>query len=363
MQIALTKKLADAIKNKPPAGQEDLNPLFTWTANWTNVYQDGADDLLILVNNATRFVAAVYPFGKKDLEQIEQIMIDAIRNTLLAFNFNPEMVNEYFHLAGEVKFSRNSSRAAASWVSKAGLDCAIVIGNTLTDSTLHPKDTLARTVNYWSVSLPNKKGEGVPYQEMSRALAKLTKQPIYSYRAFELLVTLDLETYKAERRLIVPASIDFFRLHEVLQSVFNWDNCHLYDFTIPGADPYSPLHRLVPFEDDLEYDPSATLLNDHKLQDFLPKYKELIYTYDFGDNWEHRIRLVKVLDEYSEESPFLLAAKGKTPPEDVGGIPGFLYFLEVLQDPQHPEHTAWKEWAGYWDPELFEWEKKPRLVW
>lgn len=34
MQIALTKKLADAMEIKLPADDETIYPLFTWTPNW-----------------------------------------------------------------------------------------------------------------------------------------------------------------------------------------------------------------------------------------------------------------------------------------------------------------------------------------
>jgi len=37
MQIALTGKLSKALGLKPPAADENINPLFTWTANWTKV--------------------------------------------------------------------------------------------------------------------------------------------------------------------------------------------------------------------------------------------------------------------------------------------------------------------------------------
>jgi len=37
---------------------------------------------------------------------------------------------------------------------------------------------------------------------------------IYKYLAFELLVTLDLEVYKAVRRIIVPADLKFGGLHK-----------------------------------------------------------------------------------------------------------------------------------------------------
>jgi hypothetical protein len=39
MQIALTAKLSKALGMKPPATDENVNPLFTWTANWTKRYK------------------------------------------------------------------------------------------------------------------------------------------------------------------------------------------------------------------------------------------------------------------------------------------------------------------------------------
>ena len=61
MKIALTKKLADALKLKLPPTDETLNPLFTWTANWTNVWSNRrTEDLLVLVNNETLFTVAIY---------------------------------------------------------------------------------------------------------------------------------------------------------------------------------------------------------------------------------------------------------------------------------------------------------------
>jgi hypothetical protein len=42
------------------------------------------------------------------------------------------------------------------------------------------------------------------------------------------------------------------------------------------------------------------------------------------------------------------------PPENCGGIGGYEYLLEVLDDPNHEEHQGMKEWAGELDPEKFE---------
>jgi Plasmid pRiA4b ORF-3-like protein. len=81
-----------------------------------------------------------------------------------------------------------------------------------------------------------------------------------------------------------------------------------------------------------------------------------------GDNWEHEIELVRVIDEHDEESPYLLEAEGQSPPEDVGGVGGFNYFREIMLEPNHPEYNAMKEWSGFWSLELSDWEKQPKVI-
>jgi len=79
-------------------------------------------------------------------------------------------------------------------------------------------------------------------------------------------------------------------------------------------------------------------------------------------NWEHVIHLVRVMDEYEGELPFLLEASGQTPPEDVGGVDAFVRFREIMLNPKDPEYAEMEEWSGYWTPELREWYRKPRVL-
>ena len=170
-----------------------------------------------------------------------------------------------------------------------------------------------------------------------------------------------MDIYKATRRLIVPADISFQKFHHVLQEVFSWKNYHLYDFAVLD-DNGKPLVRLVTDEESLAYDEGAVLMEGHKLSEYLPKHKRIIYTYDMGDNWEHRVELVRIIDEHNEESPYLLEANGQAPPEDVGGVGGFIDFREIMLDSGHPEYAETKEWAGYWSHELREWETRPKVI-
>jgi hypothetical protein len=88
----------------------------------------------------------------------------------------------------------------------------------------------------------------------------------------------------------------------------------------------------------------------------------MVYSYDFGDNWEHNIELVQVLEDYDYELPYLLEANGQTPPEDVGGIGGFLEFRKIMLDKDNPDYEAKKEWSRYWTLELREWKSRPGVI-
>ena len=364
MQIALTKKLADALGVKPPSIDETINPLFAWTANWTKVWDNrSVEDMIVLVNNATRFTVAIYQVKRKDLKNVEKMMRVAIVNTLLSINLNPELVNEYMRLAGDLEFVRNNSRQKAAWVTKAGLECAFHVGREYNGIAKMYSDTLGASSNYRIVNYSANTDDGFhPYKAMVGALTELTGMQAYKCRGFELMVSLDLEVYKAERRLIVPADMKFAQFHKVLQYVFDWKNYHLYDFTIIDEKTQRAVIRMVPTEEDLAYDGSAVLMVGHTLAEFFPEHKHMFYTYDMGDNWEHFIQLVRVIEEYDGELPYLLEASGQTPPEDVGGVGGFVSFREIMLNPKHPEYAQMKEWAKYWTPELREWQMRPKVI-
>ena len=365
MQIALTKKLSTAMGIKPEAVKEEVNPLFTWTANWTKVWDNRrTEDMLVLVNNATRFTVAVYQVKKKELKNISQIINDAISNTLLAMNFNKEVVAEYMEMAGGIEFVQNNSRQAASWVTKAGLECCQCVGIEYDGSEKVFNDSIGCSVNRLLVGFSGKNEDSFyPYKLMRDELKKITGKEIYKYKAFELEVTLDLEIYKAVRKIIVPANIKLTKLHKVIQFIFDWKGYHLYDFTTFNKDTKEQIKRIVPFEEDLEYDNNAILIKNHTLNDILSEQSYIIYTYDMGDNWQHEVRLIKVIEEYDKDSPYLLEAEGQSPPEDVGGVSGFIEFRNIMMNPKSSEYERIKVWAGYWSLELSDWKKRSCVIW
>jgi len=143
------------------------------------------------------------------------------------------------------------------------------------------------------------------------------------------------------RRVLVPDSVTLADLHEIIQLSMGWFDCHLHQFRI-GRNLYGPS-----LEDDWDLDPPADE-EDYTLHSLSGSIAPAFYyTYDFGDDWEHRITVEKTLPA-AEGKPYPVLLKGKRacPPEDCGGIWGYQDFLEAYTDPAHEEHEAIREWAG-----------------
>jgi hypothetical protein len=82
---------------------------------------------------------------------------------------------------------------------------------------------------------------------------------------------------------------------------------------------------------------------------------KLLYTYDFGDNWEHDIVLEQILSAEAEATyPSCLAGSGACPPEDCGGAGGYADLKVILADPSDPEYPDRLEWMDLDDGKDFD---------
>lgn len=83
---------------------------------------------------------------------------------------------------------------------------------------------------------------------------------------------------------------------------------------------------------------------DIKLRDVFKEYHQCVYTYDFGDNWEHIICLEKV-EKSANRNPILLERSGERPPEDVGGEGGFEEYMRIISNEEDPDYESIIQWA------------------
>lgn len=155
-----------------------------------------------------------------------------------------------------------------------------------------------------------------------------------------LKIKLDDVKPAVMRRVEVPLTIRLDRLHLVLQAAMGWTNSHLYEIRARDIGWGMP----DPDFGDGPLDASKARLID-VLEDV--GVKSLRYIYDFGDCWEHAVRIERITDAVPGVAcPRLVEAVGRCPPEDVGGSWGYREFLDVLADPDHEEHAERIEWVG-----------------
>jgi Plasmid pRiA4b ORF-3-like protein len=162
-----------------------------------------------------------------------------------------------------------------------------------------------------------------------------------------LKVKLDEVEPAVLRRLEVPLTIRLDRLHLVLQAAMGWTNSHLYEIRVGDVGWGVP----DPEFGDGPLDARKTRLID-ALEDV--GTRSFKYLYDFGDGWEHRVRIERVTEAIPAVAyPRLVEATGRCPPEDVGGPWGYSEFLETIADPDHEEHDHSVMWAGSeFDPKI-----------
>ena len=160
-----------------------------------------------------------------------------------------------------------------------------------------------------------------------------------------LRITLDDVEPAVVRRVEVPLAIRLDRLHLVLQAAMGWTNSHLYEIRARDVGWGRP----DPQFGDGPLDASKARLID-VLEDV--RARSLKYLYDFGDGWEHSVRIERITDAVPGIAyPRLVEAAGHCPPEDVGGPWGYREFLDAIADPNHPEHTERLQWiGGHFDP-------------
>ena len=163
------------------------------------------------------------------------------------------------------------------------------------------------------------------------------------------------------RRLAVRADTTLARLHSVLQSAIGWYDCHLHQVVAPDQTRYSALSP----DGDLDWDSRVVDERKVKLRQVLRASRQrMVYEYDFGDGWEHRIELEKIVPpEPGEKLPRCLGGRRSCPPEDCGGVWGYAEMLRALADPKHREHAMYKEWLdGDFDAEAFDIERVNELL-
>ncbi len=142
------------------------------------------------------------------------------------------------------------------------------------------------------------------------------------------------------RRVDVPVTASLKMVHDIVQAAMGWEDCHLWHFEAGD--------RRYGIPDPMWPESGMTAAKNVKLAALIDKgVRELVYTYDMGDDWRHTITIETVgPGELDVKYPRFVDGARRCPPEDVGGLPGFEMFLDAMADPGHEEHDRLREWYG-----------------
>jgi hypothetical protein len=133
-------------------------------------------------------------------------------------------------------------------------------------------------------------------------------------------------------RILVPVTIKWSLLHGMLLRAMGWGGGHMYEFTFAHGS-----YALVEPGMDLPFDVQDE--SRVSLRTALRGGLTFTWVYDYGDNWQHKVKVERVDDMgVALNHPLCITGQGACPPDDVGGVPGFENFVQAMGDPSQPEH-------------------------
>lgn len=175
----------------------------------------------------------------------------------------------------------------------------------------------------------------------------------------QLTVRVELKGIKPPiwRKLVIPSNLILESFAHIILLSMGWDMEHLHQF-VKGTTFYS-----VPTSDD-GFDMFSMMENkdsrNYTIGDLIFNIGDkCTFEYDFGDGWEHLITVQESRDYEEGENRnlvTLIGGKRACPPEDIGGVPGYMDFCEAIKKPRSKRAKELIEWYGDYDPEEFDLE-------
>lgn len=128
------------------------------------------------------------------------------------------------------------------------------------------------------------------------------------------------------RRIQVDGETTFLTLHQLIQEAFDWDDAHLHEFTIKTKASEQmtfvrrDIIRIGSSDNSSVFNPILDESEEQIMDYFKNEKDKVFYTYDFGDDWEHKIELEYILSpEANVVYPRCIKARKLAPKEDSFG--------------------------------------------
>lgn len=318
--------------------------LFSWSVHVIPFKKKKA---IVAVNDSNRYGFILFGLKPSDFENLQDLLMEGIENSLKDAHIRPDVIERYFEDAGEPYLSKTRGPGPVARLNNSG-EFVKDFSDAFERKSLYQWN-FSHHMNLRYIGVPNQPSQfTIPRDLLIQDFESSYSKPVISCPFVKIQVDLDLERYVARRILQVPYRVSFSFLHRVLVQAFGWKDYHLHEFEV--TDSKGQGHMIVmelDFDDESMRRPGFLYHNETQtmLSDFMKESKTFKYTYDFGDYWVHTVTVLTEPFDLDIDYPICLEAEGQTPPEDVGGVGGFLNFLDITADPDHEEYQEWVDWA------------------
>jgi galactokinase len=108
MIIRCTNKLFQELTIENKDYSEETYELFSWHAN---IIRINRRKIVVLMNDSNRYAIVLYGLRKNNFKRFDSLVKKAIKEVFLLEDINPDVIDDYFEKAGEIKVNKNTSRS------------------------------------------------------------------------------------------------------------------------------------------------------------------------------------------------------------------------------------------------------------
>jgi len=197
----------------------------------------------------------------------------------------------------------------------------------------------------------------------------MASQPLYQ-------LYLELTDYapKIWRRIQIMNNIKFSRLGYIIMTLFEMQASHLYEFEIDVLENFKrsdkdfweeypdagkdikKIRCGIPDEDNIYdfnnlegYEPLKDSTEEYVKHYLYHENDEMIFKYDFGDNWIIKVKLEKIFEDKKTEGkefPRVIDGQGYGIIENCGGTGGLEEIRKAFALKNGDEYENYSEWLG-----------------
>ena len=131
------------------------------------------------------------------------------------------------------------------------------------------------------------------------------------------------------RRIQIDAGQSLWSLHQAIQVAMGWTNSHMHEFVIKKV-RYRETNEELDAENAF-WGVEVREESEVTLTQVMHSRSRFLYVYDFGDDWRHVIKVEKTEEVLTPRYAWASIVDGgrNCPPEDVGGVWGYLELLDI----------------------------------